>query len=196
MAFGATAALFVATATGALYAWEGEGRTVGLGEERHWFPHAAVSMAGRPGMPDRSVCFHNGHAALYEYKYAPDRKTYADARLEVIGPELFKAYTDLQGKIAHNSDGWEDELERMGRPLVLTDNVQALMSDVTATMLSSPRYRCVWFDPVAALSSTRAIRARPRRTCSTSAPGTSRARPVLTRPTRRPSGCSPRRAGT
>ncbi|HEY2158960.1 MAG TPA: hypothetical protein VGH33_25240, partial [Isosphaeraceae bacterium] len=151
LAFAATAALFVATATGALYAWEGEGRTVGLGEERHWFPHAAVAIAGRPDMPQRSVCFHNGHAALYEYKYAPDRKTYADARLEVIGPDLFKAYTELQGKIAHNSGGWEDELERMGRPLVLTDNVQALMADVTATMLTSPRYRCVWFDPVAAL---------------------------------------------
>ncbi len=113
LAFVATATLFVATATGALYAWEGEGRTVGLGEERHWFPHAAVAIAGRPDMPQRSVCFHNGHAALYEYKYAPDRKTYADARLEVIGPELFKAYTDLQGKIAHNavdgrtsSSGW------------------------------------------------------------------------------------------
>ncbi len=151
LAFAATAALFVATATGALYAWEGEGRTVGLGEERHWFPHAAVAIAGRPGMPDRSLCFHNGHAALYEYKYAPERKTYADARLEVIGPDLFKAYTELQGKIAHNAPGWEDELERMGRPLVLTDNVQALMSDVTASMLASRRYRCVWFDPVAAL---------------------------------------------
>ena len=150
-AFAATAALFVATASGALYAWEGEGRTVGLGEEPHWFPHEAVAFAGRPDMPRRSLCFHNGHAALYEYAYAPDRKTYADARLEVIGPKVYTEYMGLQARIGRNTPGWEDELEAMGRPLVLTDNIQAMMSDIMASLLTSKRYRCVWFDPVAAL---------------------------------------------
>ncbi len=151
VAFVATAALFVATASGALYAWEGEGRTVGLGEEAHWFPHDAIAFAGRADMPRRSVCFHNGHAALYEYAYAPDRKTYADARLEVIGPKLFQEYTELGEQIARNTPGWEDRLAGMGRPLVLTDNVQAYSSSTTASMLTARRYRCVWFDEVAAL---------------------------------------------
>ena len=151
VAFAASAALFVATATGALYAWEGEGRTVGLGEEPHWFPHEAVAFAGRPDMPKRSVCFHNGHAALYEYAHAPERKTYADARLEVIGAKLYEEYSELGQEIARNADGWETRLEAMGRPLVLTDNVQAFSASTTATMLTSSRYRCVWFDEVAAL---------------------------------------------
>ncbi len=150
-AFAATAALFVAVASGALYAWEGEGRTVGLGEEPHWFPHEAVAFAGRPDMPRRSLCFHNGHAALYEYAHAPGRKTYADARLEVVGPDVYTTYIDLGQRIARNTPGWEDELEGMGRPLVLTDNIQSYESSKTATMLTARHYRCVWFDPVAAL---------------------------------------------
>ena len=103
-------------------------------------------------MPRRSVCFHNGHAALYEYAYAPDRKTYADARLEVIGPEALPGiHRSSSEQIARNAPGWEDELEAMGRPLVLTDNVQAFSSSTTASMLTARRYRCVWFDEVAAL---------------------------------------------
>jgi tetratricopeptide (TPR) repeat protein len=39
----------------------------------------------------------------------------------------------------------------MGKPLVLTDNVQAYSSSTTASMLTARRYRCVWFDEVAAL---------------------------------------------
>lgn len=150
-AFAATAALFVVTATGALYAWEGEGRTVGLGEEPHWFAHDAVAFAGRPDMPRRSVCFHDGHAALYEYYHAPGRKTYVDARLEVVGPELYTSYTELGREIAQNASGWETRLEAMGRPLILTDNTQAYESSKTATLLTSRHYRCVWFDEVAAL---------------------------------------------
>ncbi len=58
--------LFVAVASGAYYDLLGEGRTVGLGEKPLWYPHGAVRAAGRPGMPDRFVCFHNGHASLFE----------------------------------------------------------------------------------------------------------------------------------
>ncbi len=147
----AVAGLFVATATGGLYAWEGEGRTVGLGEEPHWFPHEAVAFAGRPDMPPRSICFHNGHAALYEYAHAPGRKTYADARLEVVGPEVYSRYIEIDRKIARNATGWEDDLDRLGRPLVLVDNVHAPMAAMAASLFTSKTYRCVWFDPVASL---------------------------------------------
>jgi tetratricopeptide (TPR) repeat protein len=151
VAFVATAALFIFTATGGLYALEGEGRTVGIGEEPHWFPHEAIAFAGRPDMPTRSLCYHDGHAALYEYKYAPEHKTYADARLEVMGPELYTRYTELGQKISQNKSGWEAELDSMGKPLVLVDNVHALQSSMTATLLTSPHYRCVWFDAVASI---------------------------------------------
>jgi tetratricopeptide (TPR) repeat protein len=150
-AFGAIAGAFVLVASGGFYAWTAEGRTIGLGEERLWFPHEAVAFAGRADMPTRSVCFHNGHAALYEYAYAPERKTYLDARLEVIGPEKYQEYVRLESKISHNETGWTADLDAMQRPIVLVDNVHATGSGLNASLLASKKYRCVWFDPIAAL---------------------------------------------
>jgi tetratricopeptide (TPR) repeat protein len=146
---GAVALVFGAVASGRFYAWAGEGRTVGLGEEPLWFPREAVQFAGGPGMPDRLLGFHNGHPALYEYYWAPRKKVYTDARLEVMGPDLYKAYLDLQGRIGNNTPGWADELDAMGRPAVLIDNVDAVNARLAATLLTARHWRCVWFDPIA-----------------------------------------------
>ena len=142
-------AALVGVASGGFYTLTGEGRTVGLGEEPLWFPHDAVGFAGRAGMPERFLGFHNGHPALYEYRFGPDRKTYADARLEVIGPELFGRYIDLQQQIGQNAAGWDRALDDLGRPVVLTDNVEATQE--AATLLASARWICAYFDPIAAV---------------------------------------------
>ena len=149
--FAVIALTFAAVASGRYYAWSGEGRTVGIGEEPLWFPHEAVKFAGGPGMPDRLVGIHNGHPALYEYYWAPAKKPYQDARLEVIGPELYQKYLDLSAKLAKDTPGWLDELERMGRPAVLIDNLDQGNAALSATLLRSRRYRCVWFDPIVSL---------------------------------------------
>jgi tetratricopeptide (TPR) repeat protein len=151
VAFAAIALTFASVASGRLYQWEGEGRTVGIGEEPLWFPHEAVKFAGGPGMPDRLFGIHNGHPALYEYYWAPAKKTYTDARLEVMGPELYKRYLDLGEKIAKDIPGWSKELEEMGRPLVLIDNTQQGNASHSATLLKSRHWRCVWFDPIVTL---------------------------------------------
>ena len=143
--------VFSLVISGKLYTWMGEGRTIGFGEEPLWFPRQAVEAAGRPGMPMRSICFHNGHAAYYEYLYAPERKTYADARLEVVGADVYTRYLDVQNRIKGNAPGWSDDLKAMGFPLVLVDNVHAMEAGLNATMLTAKDWRCVWFDPVAAL---------------------------------------------
>lgn len=137
--------------SGTYYAWAGEGRTIGLGEEPLWYPHAAVEAAGGPGMPERAVCFHNGHAALYEYRWGPDRKVFADARLEVIGPVVYEEYLTLQRQIASQAPGWEAALAAMGQPAVLVDLVQVGNGDMAATLLAAYGWRCVWFDAVAAV---------------------------------------------
>lgn len=138
-------------ASGQVYSWAGEGRTIGLGEEPLWFPHDAVKFAGREDMPDRFLCIHNGHSALYEYHNGPDRKTYLDARLEVMGPELYSRYVELESAIQANRPGWASQLERLGQPGVLVDNVFSANSGVAASMMSEPGWRCVWFDPIAAV---------------------------------------------
>ena len=151
LTFATIVLMFLAVITGRFYAWSGEGRTVGIGEEPVWFPHEAVKFAGGPGMPDRLVGFHNGHPALYEYYWAPARKVYTDARLEVMGPELYKKYVDLGDRIGSNTGQWAEELDRMGRPAVLVDNLDVRNAGLSATLLTARRWRCVWFDPIVSI---------------------------------------------
>ena len=73
---------------------------------------------------------------------------FADARLEVIGPELFEHYLDLQRRIESNDPSWTRTLDGLVGPL-LTDHVNS--SAVGRMVLGSPRWRCVWFDPIAML---------------------------------------------
>ena len=149
VAFAAVAACLVAVLSGAYYTASAEGRTVGLGERPLWFAHDAVKFTARPGMPQHGMVFHNGLAALYDYHAGPQRKVYADARLEVIGPENFERYTLLAHDVRKNASGWEAEVVKGGRPSVVVDNLQEENTEISATFLGHPNWRCVWFDPMA-----------------------------------------------
>ncbi|WP_435016161.1 tetratricopeptide repeat protein [Tundrisphaera sp. TA3] len=138
-------------ASGQFYAWAGEGRIVGLGEEKLWFPHEATRFAGRPDMPDRLVAYHNGLPSLYEYYFGPERKVYTDARLEVMGPEVYSQYIALGDRIGGNLPGWSEELVGMGRPAVMLDTIDARIAGKVATLLAARRWHCVWFDPIVAV---------------------------------------------
>ena len=137
--------------SGQFYAWSREGRTVGLGEEPIWFPHAAIQFAGGPGMPDRLIGYHNGHPSLYEYYWGPAKKVYTDARLEVMGPELYREYLELQNRISRNDPGWQAELDELGRPSFLVDNLHATNSALATNLFLSRHWRCVWFGPIVSL---------------------------------------------
>jgi tetratricopeptide (TPR) repeat protein len=173
LTLGAIVGLIAAVATGWLYQWEGEGRTVGLGEEPLWFPHQAVAAAALPGTPDRFACFHNGHAALFEYRNGPARRTLADARLEVIGPDVYRQYLGLERSISQDLTSnqaveayratlraddssrsalvpWPSEMKRLGSPGVVADLVQPGSADLVATLLARTDWACISFDPVAA----------------------------------------------
>jgi tetratricopeptide (TPR) repeat protein len=142
-------AVFFLVASGKFYAMAGEGRTIGLGEEPLWFPHAAVRFAGEPGMPPRLLSFHDGYAALYEYHNGPDRKVFVDARLEVVGPELYERYIELGRRIREDEPGWPRELDAAERPAVLVGHAgDAILG---ASILANPAWRCVWFDPMVAV---------------------------------------------
>ncbi|WP_422930310.1 tetratricopeptide repeat protein [Singulisphaera sp. PoT] len=143
------ALMIVLIGSGKFYAWTGEGRIIGLGEEPLWFPHEAVKFCGKIGMPERFLSFHDGYSALYEYHNGPERKTFADARLEVIGPELYERYLDLKQRIAGNASSWPRELDELGRPAVLVGHVDNFMAG--ASLMANPHWRCVWFDSIAAV---------------------------------------------
>ena len=151
----AVAVLLLWVGTGQFYAQTGEGRTIGWGEEPLWFPHEAVKFAGGAGMPDRFLSYHNGHASVFEYYHSPEREhgpgrtVYTDPRLEIAGVELFDQYQALGKKISFDQPGWEEELDRLGRPSILVDHVDN--AGIGASLLASRHWKCVWFDPIVAV---------------------------------------------
>jgi tetratricopeptide (TPR) repeat protein len=149
LATGAILAVLAWVGSGVFYRMTGEGRTIGLGEAPLFFAHEAVRFAGRPEMPDRFISFHNGHASLFEFYYGPERKVYTDPRLEVAGPDLFARYMRLDSDIKNNARGWQAELDYIGRPVVLVDHEYNW--GIGSTMLADDHWRCVWFDPIAAV---------------------------------------------
>ncbi len=137
--------------SGLFYVQSGEGRTVALGEKPLWYPHEAVKFAGGPGMPERFLCMHNGLAGLFVYHNSPRQQVYADARLEVVGPELYGAYRQLSGMISADQGDWRAELRRQGDPGIVADLIQSGSEQTVATLLADRGHVCVWFDAMAAV---------------------------------------------
>jgi tetratricopeptide (TPR) repeat protein len=154
-ALAAIAAVLFWVASGQFYALAGEGRKIGWGEEPLFYPHDAVKLAGSAGMPERFLCFHNGHASVFIYHNSPERENgpgrtvFTDPRLEVAGPELFDRYRKLGERIAADQPGWEAELDQIGRPSILVDHVDN--AQIGARLLASRRWKCIWFDPIVAV---------------------------------------------
>lgn len=139
---------FIWVGSGKFYVHAGEGRTIGLGEEPLWFPHAAVKAAGQEGLPPRFASFHNGHAALYDYYWGPERKVFSDARLEVIGANLYQDQMRLSSALNLADSSWRGLVAKAQRPVMLSDHLAN--SGVSVTLLSSNDYNCIHFDPIAA----------------------------------------------
>ncbi len=139
--------------SGQFYVWANEGRQVGWGEKPLWYPHEATKFAGSPGMPERFLVFHNGHAGLFEYDNGPKQKVHADARLEVMGPEVYGADAELGAIISSGQAGWSDRVMALGSPVpgALVDHVQPAMAGLAASYLANSSWRCVWYDPIASV---------------------------------------------
>jgi len=157
---GTIAAVFVWVGSGEYYKAAREMRTIGIDEQPLWYPKDAVKFSATPGMPEKFLAFHIGHPSLYDYYFGPKKKSFVDARLEVIGVDNFQKYIDLQpligGKFTTNSEfippderAWSRALDEIGRPSVLADHENAYL--ISGSMLASRDWRCVWFDPVAAV---------------------------------------------
>ena len=67
LAGGAIGLLLLWVGSGSYFAATYDDRTLGLGEEPVWYPHAAVRFAGGEAMPDRFIGFPSAEASLYEY---------------------------------------------------------------------------------------------------------------------------------
>jgi tetratricopeptide (TPR) repeat protein len=147
------AAMILLVGSGGFYAWTKEGRKVAWGEAPLWFAHDAMKFAGSEGMPSRFLTFHDGLAGLFEYHNGPKQKVYTDARLEVMGPEVFAQDKALAKAISTQTRGWVERIEALGSPIpgVVIDHVQDGTYAMAVAFLGDDSWRCVWYDPTASV---------------------------------------------
>jgi hypothetical protein len=149
----AIAAVAVAVVSGRLYAWAGEGRSIGFGERPQWYAHESCEFVARPGMPERIVAFNLGQAGVCIAHVREQHKLFMDPRLETNSEETFARYlAALRG--LWRGAGWEAPLDiDPARP----DEIPALLvergilSRVINVLAHDPRWRCVHADAVAAV---------------------------------------------
>ena len=150
----AITALGLATLSGALYAWAGEGRSVGLGERKAWYAHDACTFLARPDLPERIVAFNLGQAAVCIAHAAPSHKQFMDPRLEVNTEETFERYLAGIRKLWRNESGWEaplgiDYSRPAEIPALLIE--RGLLGRAANNLAANPRWRCVFVDRVASV---------------------------------------------
>ncbi|HSY42118.1 MAG TPA: hypothetical protein VLA79_21435 [Polyangia bacterium] len=148
----AVGALGLATVSGALYSWSGEGRRVGLGERPRWFAHDACAFLARADLPERVAAYNISQAAVCIAHGAPQHKQFMDPRLEVNTSETFERYLAAIRRLWNNDISWESALGiDYGRP----DEIPALLIERgplgrAAEILShDSRWRCVFADQLA-----------------------------------------------
>ncbi|HEX7505759.1 MAG TPA: hypothetical protein VF550_03235 [Polyangia bacterium] len=144
--------LGLVTASGGLYAWAGEDRTVGFGERKNWYAHDACTFLARPDLPERIAAFNLSQAAVCIAHTAPAHKQFMDPRLELNSQQTFERYLDGIRKLWRGQPNWEAPLGiDYARPdetpaLLIERGVLGRAADVLA---KDPRWRRVYTDAVA-----------------------------------------------
>jgi hypothetical protein len=144
--------LGMATASGGLYAWAGEDRTVGFGERKQWYAHDACAFLARPDLPERIAAFNLSQAAVCIAHTAPAHKQFMDPRLELNSQETFERYLAGIRKLWRGQPDWEAPL---GIDYAHPDEIPALLIErgilgrAADVLVQDPRWRCVYADKVA-----------------------------------------------
>ncbi len=149
MIIGLVAVWGLGVVTNRYYRLAGEDIRFGLRERSLMFAHEAARFAGSPGLPARALVFHLGQAGVYEYHNGPERKVFMDGRLEVPSLSTFRSYVRIQDRLSRNDPRWDDDMSRLGNPLILIGHEG--WSEAEATLLAHARWRCVYFDEVASV---------------------------------------------
>ncbi|MCA9015060.1 MAG: hypothetical protein KDA77_06975 [Planctomycetaceae bacterium] len=131
--------------------WGGEGKVLGLGEQKAWYAHAASKFAGQPGMPHRAFISNMGQAAVYIFHNGPERKVFFDGRLEVNSKETFEFYEQIKQQMAGGGANWayvlQDEQGQL--PVIILDSRYS--RDEIRGMGANPGWRLVFADQAAAV---------------------------------------------
>jgi hypothetical protein len=81
-----------------------------VGEIPRAFPHEAAEFLGRDGMPRRCYAIDEGAAAVYIFHNGPERRVFADARLEVNTRETLERYLAIEHQLMEGDERVFDAL--------------------------------------------------------------------------------------
>lgn len=126
----------------------GAHRRFGIGFHPEQFSFEAMDVCAAPGMPDRALVFHLGHAASYIHRCGPERKVFMDPRLEVHTQQMLRRYKDLNEAFDTGGD-WQRTLDMYGIDLVVASSEHSL--GVQAALFCNPYWKCLHWDEAAAV---------------------------------------------
>ncbi len=143
----------VAVVTNRYYMITGDNTKFGLRERPLTFGHEAARFAGRAGLPQRALVYDLGQTGVYIYHNGPDGKVFMDARLELPSLATFQTYVRIEEWLNHGDPRWDAAVARLGDPLVLISHDG--WTEAEAALITHPRWRCIYFDAIAAVFVTR-----------------------------------------
>jgi hypothetical protein len=133
-------------------------RRFGFGEVPNLFAHDSARFLGREGMPRNVFAIDQGEAAVYIFHNGPERRVFADGRLEVNSRKVLERYQELRIRMAKASESHDPQLLESLLQFVPPDvdgrrEPPALLINVGAQewtgVAADDRFRPVHFDGVA-----------------------------------------------
>ncbi|HXT60996.1 MAG TPA: hypothetical protein VN699_20320 [Pirellulales bacterium] len=129
-------------------------RRFGFGETPNLFAHESARFLGREGMPQNVFAVDQGEAAVYIFHDGPERRVFADGRLEVNTRMVLERYQRIRMQMVRRDPSL---LESLGRDVPRDSKgrreAPALLIDVGAQewtgVAADSRFRLVHFDGVA-----------------------------------------------
>jgi tetratricopeptide (TPR) repeat protein len=135
--------------TRAIPVTNGEVSRLSLQEYPFVFAHDAARFAGRPGMPERALVFNLEQSSVYLFHNGPRHKLFIDPRLEVPSRATFESYVRLEKALNSGDPRWVSVVARMGDLLIMLGHAND--AGASATLMTHPSWRCVYFDHVASV---------------------------------------------
>jgi hypothetical protein len=134
-------------------------RLFGVREIPGAFAHAAARFLGRDGMPRRCYALDEGAAAVYIFHNGPQRRVFADARLEVNTRETLERYLAIEWQLSQGDrraldsltqdiePGADDQIELPA--LLISLRYLAARPQLQQGLMTLKRFRRVYVDDIA-----------------------------------------------
>ncbi len=133
------------------YMYTGLSRHFAFREEPLAFAHDAARFSGSPGLPDRALVYGLDQTGVYDFHNAPNYKPFMDGRLEMPAQSTFETYVAIEDWLETQDSRWEKAVTRLGDPLLLLGHAGPSRAAAEALLLTHPKWRCVYFDALAAV---------------------------------------------